>query len=60
MPRGKKTPQHTAKAERMATHIEESAKREGRYKGRAEEVAWRTVHKDLPKREAHRQSKSRS
>ena len=49
--------QHTAKAARMAEHIEESAKKEGRYKGREERVAWATVHKELPKKEAHRKSK---
>lgn len=49
--------QHTAKAERMAEHIEEGAKKEGRYRGREERVAWATVHKELPKKEAHRQSK---
>jgi len=38
----------------MAEHIEESAKEEGRYKGREQEVAWATVHKELPKSEAHR------
>lgn len=43
--------QHTAKADRMAEEIAEEAKKEGRYKGREEEVAWRTVHKDLPKKE---------
>jgi len=43
--------EHTAKAKRMEEHIEESAKKEGRYKGREEEVAWRTVHQELPKKE---------
>ncbi|HSP55115.1 MAG TPA: hypothetical protein VLS25_05955 [Dehalococcoidia bacterium] len=46
--------QHTAKADRMAEHIEKSAKKEGRYKGREERVAWATVHKEMPKSEAHR------
>ena len=36
---------HTARAERQAEQIAKSAKKEGRYKGREEEVAWRTVHK---------------
>ncbi len=40
----------------MARRIEESAKREGRYRGREEEVAWATVHKDLPEAEAHRKN----
>jgi hypothetical protein len=43
--------EHTQKAKRMAEHIEESAKKEGRYKGREEEVAWRTVHKEMAKEE---------
>jgi hypothetical protein len=38
----------------MAEHIEESAKEEGRYKGREREVAWATVHKEMPKSESHR------
>ena len=37
----------------MAEHIEESAKEEGRYKGRERDVAWATVHKEMPKSEAH-------
>jgi hypothetical protein len=40
----------------MAEHIEESAKEEGRYKGRERSVAWATVHKEMPKSEAHRSS----
>ncbi len=51
---------HTAKADRMASRIEQSAKKEGRYKGREKRVAWATVHKELPKREAHRRSGLRS
>jgi len=35
----------------MAEHIEEEAKKEGRYRGREEEVAWKTVHKQLPEEE---------
>jgi hypothetical protein len=60
MPRGQKG-QHTAKADRMAEHIEESAREEGRYKGREKQVAWATVHKELSKSEAHggRKSKTR-
>ncbi len=46
--------QHTAKADRMAQHIEDSAKGEGRYKGREEQVAWATVHKEMSKKEAHK------
>jgi len=38
----------------MAEHIEDSARKEGRYKGREREVAWATVHKDLPETEAYR------
>jgi hypothetical protein len=37
----------------MAEHIEDSAKKEGRYKGREREVAWATVHKEMPMSEAH-------
>jgi hypothetical protein len=47
--------QHTKKADRMAKHIVDSAKEAGRYNGREEEVAWRKVHKEMPK-EAHRGS----
>ncbi len=52
--------QHTAKADRMAARIEQSAKKEGRYQGREKRVAWATVHKELPKRAAHRRSGMRS
>jgi hypothetical protein len=52
MPRNSKH-QHTAKADRMARHIEKSAKEEGRYKGREKQVAWATVHKDMSRTEAH-------
>ena len=51
---------HTSKADRMAEHIEDSAKREGRYKGREREVAWATVHKELPKSEAHAKTRKSS
>jgi hypothetical protein len=44
----------------MAEHIAGSAKKEGRYKGREKEVAWATVHKEMPKREAHRSRTSKS
>ncbi|MDO8614114.1 MAG: hypothetical protein Q7T33_00055 [Dehalococcoidia bacterium] len=44
----------------MAERIEESAKEEGRYKGREREVAWATVHKEMPKSEAHRSARSGS
>jgi len=59
MPANRGKHQHTAKAERMAEHIEDSAKREGRYRGREEEVAWATVHKEMSKREAHGKQRSR-
>ena len=52
MPKSRKH-QHTAKADRMAEHIEDSARKEGRYTGREREVAWATVHKEMPKSEAH-------
>jgi hypothetical protein len=45
--------EHTKKADKMAEHIRESARKEGRYKGRENEVAWATVHKTLSKKEAH-------
>lgn len=51
--------QHTAGADRMAEHIEKSAKKEGRYKGREEEVAWRKVHEELSHEESHRKSRSK-
>ena len=47
MPANRGKHQHTAKAEQMAEHIEDSAKREGRYRGREEGVAWATVHKEM-------------
>jgi len=59
MPRNRKH-RHTAKADRMAEHIEDSAKKEGRYKGREREVAWATVHKEMPKSEAHEKTRSRA
>lgn len=52
MPNKKKS-EHTAKADRMAEHIEKDAKKEGRYKGREREVAWRKVHKELSHEESH-------
>jgi len=52
MPRNRKH-QHTAKADRMADHIENSARKEGRYKGRERDMAWATVHKEMSKSEAH-------
>jgi hypothetical protein len=51
MPEREQGHEHTKKAKRMAEHIEESAKKEGRYEGREEEVAWRTVHEKLPEEE---------
>jgi hypothetical protein len=53
MPRGQGH-EHTKKAKRMAKHIEESGKE--RYGDRAEEVAWRTVHSELPKSEREKES----
>jgi len=41
--------EHTAKAKRMAGHIEESGR--SRYGGRAVEVAWRVVHSELGHKE---------
>lgn len=41
--------EHSGKAKRMAKHIKESGKE--RYGKRAEEVAWRVVHSELPKKE---------
>jgi dodecin len=43
--------EHSEKAERMAGHIEESEEKRGLSPDRAEEIAWRTVHKDLPHEE---------
>ncbi len=56
MPRSKH--QHTAKADRMASHIERSARAEGRYRGRERQVAWATVHQEMSKREAHGKSRA--
>ena len=47
MPGKRSKHQLTAKANRMAKHIKESALKEGRYKGREERVAWATVHKEM-------------
>ena len=58
MPRGDKSA-YTDKQKRMAEHIEDSAKREGRYRGREEEVAWATIHKEMSKREVHGKQRSR-
>jgi len=41
--------EHTERAERMAEHIERSEEARGESPDRAEEIAWRTVHKDLPR-----------
>ncbi len=49
--RGGGSHEHTDKAKRMAEHIEEKSKKAGRYKGREEEVAWKTVHQQLPDEE---------
>lgn len=48
MPRGRGH-EHTGKAKRMAEAIAKSGR--GRYGSRAEEVAWRVVHSELPKKE---------
>jgi hypothetical protein len=56
MPGKRSKHQHTAKANRMAQHIEKSAADEGRYKGREERVAWATVHKEMPNGDAHKKS----
>lgn len=56
MPGKRSKHKHTPKADRMAQHIEESAREEGRYKGREARVAWATVHKEMPKGEAHKKS----
>jgi hypothetical protein len=56
MPRRKGGGQHTAKAERMAKHIEQSAREDNRYRGREKEVAWRKVHKELSHEESHRRT----
>jgi hypothetical protein len=45
MPRGKHVQGVGAKEQREYQHIKESAEREGRYEGREEEVAARTVLK---------------
>ena len=45
MPEGKHLRGVGEKEQRMYEHIKESAEKEGRYKGRAEEVAARTVMK---------------
>jgi hypothetical protein len=42
---------HTEKAERMAEHIEEGEEKRGVSPERSEEIAWRTVHKDMPHEE---------
>lgn len=49
--------EHTPKADRMVRHIEQSAKKEGRYRGRERDVAWATVHKEMPKSESHLRGK---
>jgi hypothetical protein len=49
--RGGSSHEHTDKADRMAEHIGESEKKRGVSERRAEEIAWRTVHKDLPHEE---------
>jgi len=50
MPGTRSKHQRTAKANRMAQHIENHAREEGRYKGREERVAWATVHKEAERR----------
>lgn len=48
----------SAKRERQYEHVKKSAEKSGRYKGRAEEVAARTVNKQ--RREAGETKSSRS
>ncbi|GEM_PF-3462115 len=43
--------EHTKKAEDMAEHVEESEERRGVSPERSKEIAWKTVHKDLPHNE---------
>jgi hypothetical protein len=43
--------EHSEKAQQMAEHIEESEEDRGMSPERAEEVVWRTVHKDMPHEE---------
>jgi hypothetical protein len=60
MPRDKRggaSHEHTEKAQRMAEHIEEGEAKRGRSPARAEEIAWRTVHKDLPHEEREEKEK---
>lgn len=49
--RGGGAHEHSPKAQRMAEHIEESEEKRGVEPERAKEIAWRTVHKDLPHEE---------
>lgn len=60
MPKRRQKGQHTAKAERMAKHIEDSAREDNRYRGREKEVAWRKVHKELSHAESHKKTGRRS
>ena len=46
MPEGKHLKGVSGKEQRQYEHIKESAEKEGRYKGRADEVAARTVMKE--------------
>jgi hypothetical protein len=46
MPKGKHLQGVSDKEQRQYEHIKESAEKEGRYKGRAKEVAARTVMKE--------------
>ena len=43
--------EHSEKAQRTADHIEESEENRGASPDRAEEIAWRTVHEDMPHEE---------
>lgn len=53
MPKGKHVAGVGAEEQRMYEHVLESAKKSGRYKGRAKEVAARTVRKHH-KEEGHK------
>ncbi|MGI0090611.1 MAG: hypothetical protein ACREBS_02780 [Nitrososphaerales archaeon] len=49
---------HSGKAERKAQHIKSSEKKRGVSEKRAKQIAWATVHKDMP--HAERETKERS
>jgi hypothetical protein len=49
--------EHSEKAERMTEHIERGEEQRGESPERAEVIAWRTVHKDLPHEEREEKEK---